>query len=154
MVEQDEFMSAPLCCTVWLALVAAIFKTGAMVCTGWGSSAGKSDVSCGPFTPIFNGVERAAVLCPWRCLDAFKSRTFSSLAGVLPDGLLRAGGGVREAIQLRIYHSFLLQTPPPPKSWPHTTAPHLGLPGDSWKLLSSLYACASHLPLWSLSALC
>ena len=82
------------------------------------------------------GLERAAVLCPWRCLHTFKGRTFSLLVWVLPDRLLRAGGGVREATQLRIYHSFLLQTPPPPTLWP-TPLSHTSLPGDSWKIILS-----------------
>ena len=69
------------------------------------------------------GLERAAVLCPWRCLDAFKGRTFSLLAGVLPDGLLRAGEVSGRPLNWGFIIPSFCRLPLPPYHGP-TPLPH------------------------------
>lgn len=63
------------------------------------------------------------------CLRSLGS--FSQLAWVLPDGLLRAGVGGGEAMLLRLYNSFLLR----PRLFP-TPLPHIlgcqGTTGNSY----------------------
>lgn len=88
-------------------MVTAVFKTGTMGRTGSSSPAEKLD-SHGPFTPAFKGGERAERFLPLKG---------PWLAWVLPDVLLRAEAGGREATQRRLYH-FFLQTPPSPTPLP------------------------------------